>query len=146
MKSSTSRIVGSLLTSCICGYTGFIEYNHRKFQKEEKSRGNFARSFGVGDADDILSDYLGPGDVVLFKRQWYQHHLPMAACIKIYQLLHPDSEFDHCGVITGNDKEGMPLVWELSPHGKPIVRPFSQCILQVHSIPAFTTNETPTQL
>ena len=142
-SSSSSRVVGSLLTSCVCGYTGFIEYNNRQFQIGENSRGNFALSFGVGSADDILSDYLRPGDVVLFKRQWYQHHLPMAVCIKIYQLLHPDGEFDHCGVITGTDKEGMPLVWELSPHGKPTVKPFSQCILQVYTSTQSQTQPNP---
>ena len=126
-SSSLPRVLGYLCGTGTVGYTAYVAHDD---WKRSRLRREDLTTFGVGSADDILSDYLQPGDVVLYRRRWFQHHLPMAACVTIYHLLHPTSEFDHCGVVVGLDKHGVPMMLELSPHGPPTVAPFPHRILQ----------------
>ena len=129
-SSSLPRVLASLTGVATVGYTAFVEQDNWRRKNERVTDEGITQNFGVGSADDILSDYLRPGDVVLFSRRWYQHHIPMAVCVKTYQLLHPGVDFDHCGVVIGNDKAGVPLLWEMNPHERPTVEPFPQRILQ----------------
>ena len=125
--SSLPTVLGLICGIGIAGYTAYVAHDD---WSRSRLRHEDLTSFGVGSADDILSDYLQPGDVVLYRRRWFQHHLPMAVCVTVYHLLYPMCEFDHCGVVVGCDKHGIPMVLEMSPHGSPTVAPFPHRILQ----------------
>lgn len=56
------------------------------------------RMFRPAETNEVLSDALQTGDIVLFKRRWYLNYLPLAAAIVAYRSL-TRCEFDHAGVI-----------------------------------------------
>jgi len=114
--------VGSA-TSAMIGYSAWVEFCVRR-------RTPPPQDFAIGSADDLIQDNLCSGDIVLFSRRWYRHHIPMAIAIKWYQTCY-DTEYDHCGVIV-QDKFGNPFVFEISPFLGCRLRPFDKRIL--HSL------------
>eukprot|EP01041_Mallomonas_annulata_P010197 gene10197-21252_t len=105
----------------VVGYSILIEY--RKSSNKDSSLGNFP----VGSADDMISDSLKSGDLIFFKRRWYNYHVPKAAVIKLHQVLF-GSEFDHCGIII-QAPLGVPYVLELTDGGHKLTK-FSSRVLQ----------------
>lgn len=130
------KVLLPTFSATLC-YTGYVEYHRRehdtatdailaKLKNTLAHRNSLDSSrtkpklqmgsdsyFGNGSADEIVKDNLKPGDIVLFSRRWYHHHLLMALEIKIYQMLN-NTEYDHCGVIVQDDY-GNPYVYEKTP-------------------------------
>lgn len=86
---------------------------------------NFRRKrepeFRVGSADELLTDNLSAGDVVMFSRTWYKYHLPVALMIKAQKVLF-DCEFDHAGIVVM--QLGVPYILERTPFRGTVCRPF----------------------
>jgi hypothetical protein len=70
------------------------------------------RAFRPAETNEVLTDALHTGDIVLFKRKWYLNYLPFAAAIVAYRSI-TKSEFDHAGVILV-DKLGTAWILERS--------------------------------
>ena len=123
---SQNKLLGyvSLLTTV--GYTCCIEYNKYKSNESKK------QSFDLGSVDDMLSDNLNSGDLVLFSRRWYHNHIPMVICSKLYQTIHK-TDFDHIGIVIMGNKGGEPLLYELNPFDKPTLRLFSEVVMKSES-------------
>lgn len=79
--------------------------------------------FRLGSADELLTDNLRAGDVVMFSRTWYKYHLPVAIMIKLQHAIF-DCEFDHSGVIVM--QLGVPYILERTPFRGTICRPFEE--------------------
>lgn len=56
------------------------------------------RAFRPAETNEVISDALQTGDIILFKRRWYLNYVPLAAAIVAYRSV-TKSEFDHAGVI-----------------------------------------------
>ena len=81
--------------------------------------------FSQGSADEMLGDQLNYGDIIMFSRNFYLHHLPVAALIKAQQTL-SGCEFDHSGLIVM--KSGVPYILERTPFGGIQCRTYEDCI------------------
>jgi hypothetical protein len=81
--------------------------------------------------DDLIMDNLKPGDIILFNRHWYDYHIHRAILVKLYQITY-GTDYDHCGIFL-TDKTGQPLIFEMSPFGKPRLVPFAERILKSRS-------------
>lgn len=101
--------------SVIGVHTGAVAYRRQQFVSSiEKQKENpLGGEFRVGTVDDIVADNLQTGDILLFKRKWFYHYLPMALNILFYQYI-TESEFDHAGVVV-TDKFGKVWVVENTP-------------------------------
>jgi hypothetical protein len=137
--TKTILIIGGSIS---LSYTGYIEYRNNLIPVERD-----LKLFGPGTADEILTDNLKSGDVVLFSRRWYNYHIPAAICIKMYQMIHK-TEYDHCGVIIC-DNDGVPSLYELSLYGRLTIEPFSNRILrskahQIVLVPIFPRTDFST--
>lgn len=96
-------------------HSGAVAYRRQSFvEKVDKQKENpLGGEFRVGTADDIVMDTLQTGDILLFKRKWYYHYLPMALNIWLYRYI-TKSEFDHAAVVVV-DKFGKVWVVENTP-------------------------------
>jgi hypothetical protein len=83
--------------------------------------------FPVGTTDDLVQDSLQTGDIILFRRKWYYHHLPIAIAIKLYQTLF-QSNFDHLGVVVVDPKFGTVYILEKTFLSGVKIRLFSERI------------------
>ena len=72
--------------------------------------GNFLQK-KLGSSDQLITDSLRAGDLVLFKRRWNDYPFPEAVAIKLYQTVY-SAQFDHCAVVVQNDY-GEPFLLEL---------------------------------
>ena len=78
-----------------------------------------------------LADNVSDGDILLFARRWYHHHLPMACLLAAYHYMH-GTEYDHTGIII-RDEKGEPFVSEIRPFGRPVLRKLEDRILYSRS-------------
>jgi hypothetical protein len=96
----------------ILGYTGHVSFLDVRPQISNLLFGTpIVTRFEKGSIDDKLSDMLHTGDVILYSRRWYTHHIPMALLIQLYQFTF-DCYFDHMGVVVINPEDGTPFVLE----------------------------------
>lgn len=70
-------------------------------------------NFYLGSADDLITNALQTGDLVLFSRTWYKYYLPVGLMIQLYKTIY-QCDYDHCGIIIINNK-GIPYVLENTP-------------------------------
>jgi hypothetical protein len=124
---SLTRTVAALTGSVVVSYSGYVEYESRLLSLKLDRRASH-KIFSTGSADDVLADNLITGDILLFSRRWYNHHIPMAVAIKLYQTIHK-TDFDHCGIVICDPKTGVPYVYETSPWDRPRLKKFSEVIL-----------------
>lgn len=103
-----SKILLSGLTGTALVYSFSVEYH--KYKVLNKSP--IDRQFYTGSTDSLIYDNLNTGDLVLFSRIWYRHHIP-TACMIIYNHFTEKSEFDQVGMIV-IDNNGEPQVLEYS--------------------------------
>jgi hypothetical protein len=80
--------------------------------------------------EDVTNN-VATGDIILFARKWYHHHIPMALSLAIYHSLH-DSDYDHVGIIIHDDK-GIPQVFEMTPYGGCSLKPINERVLYSRS-------------
>lgn len=120
MRSTVRRVFSTIFLTA-GGYTSFVEY----CRINRRTHG-INTEFPIGSADNMVMDGLQTGDIVLYSRRWYHHHIPLACLIKLYQLIY-DCEFDKCGIIV-DGQYGIPNVLELSNNGIS-VNPFPSTIL-----------------
>jgi hypothetical protein len=89
----------------MAGHSGYVVYKRNQSLQvvvEQKSN-PLASDFRTGTIDDRMMDTLRTGDLVLFQRRWYYHHLPIGLTILLYRYLF-NTEFDHVGVIVMDRK------------------------------------------
>ena len=78
-----------------------------------------------------LAENVNDGDILLFARRWYHHHIPMACLLAAYHYIHA-TEYDHTGIII-RDEKGVPYVSEIRPFGRPVLRKLEDRILHSRS-------------
>ena len=78
-----------------------------------------------------LADNVSDGDILLFARRWYHHHLPMAILLASYHFIY-NTEYDHTGIII-RDEKGVPYVSEIRPFGRPVLRKLEDRIMYSRS-------------
>jgi len=89
------------------------------------------KMFRQGDADDVISDSLKSGDLLLMRRRnIYNYDFLSGIVITLNRMIY-SLDFDHVGVIV-LDNNGKPYVFELSIQGKRL-RPYSDRILNSFS-------------
>jgi len=100
------------VTGAACAYYTWRVEEKRKDQREATA--NRARFASVGSVDDLASDHLRPGDVVVFERDCSCLHLPLAVHCAMTKLL-LKSACDHVGVVFTDRKTLLPHVLEAVP-------------------------------
>jgi len=84
-------------------YTGYV-LNLRSVQPKETK-------FDIGSTEDRIMDGLSTGDVILFRRKWYNYHIPAAFTIASYRYKYNNIVYDHAGIII-EDTHGTPYLLE----------------------------------
>lgn len=113
-------------TTMVAAQTAYVAYHRFQQQRLSSIVVNKSNDFRVGATDDLVMDNLQSGDVLLFRRKWYYHYLPMAAAIVAYrQIL--QTEYDHLAVVLVDDKGKVFLV-ENTPYLGMQCRPFEDRI------------------
>ncbi|CAM9294214.1 unnamed protein product [Ectocarpus sp. 12 AP-2014] len=100
-------------------WAGYVLKERRKAPAEVR--------FSIGSADDVLTEQLKTGDVLLFSRRWTQM-LPAGAALSVMKRSVFDSRFDHAGVVVA-DRFGTPHVAEVTYTGIKLRR-FDERILR----------------
>jgi hypothetical protein len=101
-------IPGIILT----GHSSYVIYKrYESYDRVTRTNKNpLASDFRTGAIDDRVMDNLNTGDLILFQRRWYYHHLPIGLTILLYRHLF-QTEFDHFGIVMV-DKNGRAGVLE----------------------------------
>lgn len=100
--------------TAVASYSAFVEFNRRIWLSdvEANKQRNADIFLNPNSTEAIISDNLGTGDLILFRRAWHKYHIPTALYIW-YQQSILETEFDHAGVIVVDNK-GEPYVFESS--------------------------------
>lgn len=115
--------VGSVISGVY--YTWCVE--ERKRIRAEVNHA--ARKPVVGSVDDVTTDRLKPGDVIIFERDCSALHLPLAAhCYMTKKLL--QSSIDHVGVVFNDSKTRLPAVLEAVPWVGVRATPFTERVAE----------------
>ncbi|CAM9781084.1 unnamed protein product [Ectocarpus sp. 4 AP-2014] len=113
-------------------WAGYVLKERRKAPAEVR--------FSIGSADDVLTEQLKTGDVLLFSRRWTQMLArrkelsseaclsPAGAALSVMKRSVFDSRFDHAGVVVA-DRFGTPHVAEVTCTGIKLRR-FDERILR----------------
>ena len=93
-----------------------------------------------------LAENVSDGDILLFARRWYHHHIPLACLLAAYHYMYA-TEYDHTGIII-RDEKGVPYVSEMRPYGKPVLRKLEDRVLysrshQISLIALYPRNNVP---
>jgi hypothetical protein len=111
MLSNKHRFIFIFPFSETVGHVSYLEV--RPYVNNFLFNDPVLKRFEVGSIDDKFSDMLHTGDVILYSRRWYTHHIPMAILIQLYQFTF-DCYFDHMGVVILSPDDGTPYLLELS--------------------------------
>lgn len=102
-------------------YSAAVEMNNNSPKRK-------VAGFNQGSADAMVMDNLNTGDILLFRREWHNYHIPTAAMILLYNYIH-NTEFDH-GALIVVDNAGAVFVVERTPFRGIKCRPFEDRILR----------------
>eukprot|EP00752_Nemacystus_decipiens_P011811 g10480.t1 len=94
---------------------------------QERQKAPAEVRFSIGSADDVLTEQLKTGDILLFSRRWTQM-LPAGAALSSLKKRAFESRFDHAGVVVA-DRFGTPHVAEVTYSGVKLRR-FDERILR----------------
>lgn len=106
------KFIGVSPLLLVGGHSAFVVYHENSVAKTATSA-DTAVDYRPGSTNDMMLDNMHSGDVVLFRRKWFYHHLPVALSILLYRGI-TQSEFDHLGVVIV-DKRGNPWIVENTP-------------------------------
>lgn len=118
----------SVPIAIISGHSAFVCSERRRVVK--RADYTTQNTFKIGDADDAIMDNLKTGDVLLFSRDPFRHHFPVAMYILLFKAIHK-TEFDHAACIVMNTK-GLPMVVEATFSGVKF-RPYDERIMHSKS-------------
>ncbi|KAF0720395.1 Aste57867_325 [Aphanomyces stellatus] len=96
--SLSAQALTALPFVSIAGWTGFAAYQRTNANSPPRGL-----TFNTGSMDDIMSDTLKTGDLVLFRRNCaYMQPLDAASCFLTGKVESWKSQYNHCGFIFVN--------------------------------------------
>jgi hypothetical protein len=134
MSRGVLRVAAAGLT-CVVGHSAFIAHRQSSLirdvvesrERQKQILLSLPADFRPGSTEDMVLDSVQSGDLLVFSRRWYLHHLPMAISLFLYRRLF-DCDFDHVAVILV-DRFGKPFVIENTPYQGIQCRPLSERLL-----------------
>lgn len=98
LRRGFKKFTKAIALTALAAHAAFIEYDSRL-------------PVTMRDIPDpLIIDNVETGDVILFARNWWNHHIPIAMMLSAYHYLHK-TDYDHIGVVCIN-ADGTPYLIE----------------------------------